>query len=85
MPIRVALFKTLLLSLLLFPLSSNANPHFPAQQTFGGHTQTLNGKAIATVTGADFAQGLLSIWIGAKPVQASLKHGLLGQTDEGEY
>ncbi|MBO0612187.1 MAG: hypothetical protein RL122_1228 [Pseudomonadota bacterium] len=38
-----------------------------------------NGKAAATIAGHDFKQALYGIWIGNKPVQASLKKALLGQ------
>jgi hypothetical protein len=38
-----------------------------------------NGKPSATITGNDFKQALFGIWLGEKPVQASLKKALLGQ------
>lgn len=44
-----------------------------------------NGQNAATIAGADFAQGLFGIWIGAKPAQATLKSALLGEKDEGGY
>lgn len=38
-----------------------------------------NGKAAATIAGHDFKQALYGIWIGNRPVQASLKKALLGR------
>lgn len=38
-----------------------------------------NGKPAATIAGHDFKQALFSIWLGERPVQASLKKALLGQ------
>lgn len=38
-----------------------------------------NGKQSATIAGNDFKQAFLGIWLGANPVQASLKKALLGQ------
>jgi hypothetical protein len=38
-----------------------------------------NGKQAATIAGADFKQAFFGIWLGANPVQASLKKALLGQ------
>ena len=42
-------------------------------------TVNLNGKALGTVEGAAFNQALLRVWLGAKPVDASLKKAMLGQ------
>lgn len=42
-------------------------------------TVSLNGKALGTVEGAAFNQALLRVWLGTKPVEASLKKALLGQ------
>ncbi|MDD5393567.1 MAG: chalcone isomerase family protein [Thiothrix sp.] len=38
-----------------------------------------NGKSSATIAGNDFKQAFFGIWLGEKPVQASLKKALLGQ------
>jgi hypothetical protein len=38
-----------------------------------------NGKAAAVIAGLDFKQALYGIWLGNKPVQASLKKALLGK------
>lgn len=38
-----------------------------------------NGKQAATIAGNDFKQAFYGIWLGANPVQASLKKALLGQ------
>lgn len=39
-----------------------------------------NGKHADVIAGADFRQALFGIWLGADPVQASLKSELLGQS-----
>ena len=38
----------------------------------------LNGEARGKVAGAGFARALLKVWLGEKPVDASLKKALLG-------
>ncbi len=38
----------------------------------------MNGSELGLIAGEDFFHALLSIWIGAKPVSADLKKGLLG-------
>lgn len=38
-----------------------------------------NGNNATNIAGADFKQAFFGIWLGAKPVQASLKKALLGQ------
>jgi chalcone isomerase-like protein len=38
----------------------------------------VNGKGGSTLEGADFANALLAIWLGAKPPNEDLKTGLLG-------
>ena len=43
-----------------------------------GVTVDVNGKGGSTIEGADFADALLAIWIGAKPPNEDLKTGLLG-------
>jgi hypothetical protein len=43
-----------------------------------GTRVNVNGKAVATLAGADFARGLFAIWLGPKPPNAGLKRGLLG-------
>ncbi len=40
----------------------------------------VNGQEKGTIVGDDFARGLLSIWLGASPPNASLKAGLLGRS-----
>ena len=47
-----------------------------------GVTVDVNGKGGSTIEGADFADALLAIWIGAKPPNEDLKTGLLGGTCE---
>lgn len=44
-----------------------------------------NGISAASIEGADFANALFGIWIGSKPVQASLKSALLGAKDDSNY
>lgn len=43
-----------------------------------GVTVDVNGKGGSTIEGADFANALLAIWLGAKPPNEDLKTGLLG-------
>jgi hypothetical protein len=40
---------------------------------------TLNGKAIGTVPGDDFARALFAVWFGPKPGDENLKRGMLGK------
>lgn len=42
-----------------------------------GTTLALNGTALGTVAGADFAAGLFAIWIGPAPLDEGLKQTLL--------
>lgn len=44
-----------------------------------GVTVDVNATTKGTIEGDDFARGLLSIWLGADPPNASLKAGLLGK------
>jgi hypothetical protein len=43
-----------------------------------GVTVSVKGKVKGTISGADFARGLFSIWLGSKPPNKGLKKGLLG-------
>ncbi len=43
-----------------------------------GVTVDVNGKGGSSIEGADFANALLAIWLGAKPPNEDLKTGLLG-------
>lgn len=43
-----------------------------------GIAVSLNGEARGKVAGANFARALLKVWLGDKPVDASLKKALLG-------
>ena len=43
-----------------------------------GVALSLNGEARGKVAGAGFAKALLKVWLGDKPVDASLKKALLG-------
>ena len=47
--------------------------------TSAGTSVNLNGKALGNVEGAAFNQALLRVWLGAKPVDATLKKAMLGQ------
>ena len=47
--------------------------------TSAGTQVSLNGKALGNVEGMAFNQALLRVWLGKKPVDASLKKALLGQ------
>lgn len=44
-----------------------------------GTELALNGKPMGVIDGADFAAAYFSIWLGQKPMSASLKAQLLGQ------
>ena len=44
-----------------------------------GTQVSLNGKLLGVIEGAAFNQALLRVWLGAKPVDASLKKAMLGQ------
>jgi hypothetical protein len=47
-----------------------------------GSQIALNGKILGTISGLDFAHGMLSIWLGPNPLDQTLKKALLG-LDEG--
>ena len=47
--------------------------------TSAGTQVNINGKTLGTVEGEAFNQALLRVWLGAKPVDASLKKAMLGQ------
>ncbi len=47
--------------------------------TAAGTQVNINGKTLGTVEDAAFNQALLRVWLGAKPVDASLKKAMLGQ------
>jgi len=47
-----------------------------------GSQIALNGKILGTISGLDFANAMLSIWLGPNPLDQTLKKALLG-LDEG--
>ena len=47
--------------------------------TTAGTQVVINGKSLGVVEGGAFNQALLRVWLGAKPVDASLKKAMLGQ------
>ena len=47
--------------------------------TSAGTLVNINGNALGNVEGAAFNQALLRVWLGAKPVDATLKKAMLGQ------
>ena len=47
--------------------------------TSAGTQVNINGKSLGQVEGAVFNQALLKVWLGEKPVDASLKKAMLGQ------
>ena len=47
--------------------------------TSAGTQVNINGKSLGQVEGAAFNQALLRVWLGVKPVDASLKKAMLGQ------
>jgi long-chain acyl-CoA synthetase len=46
--------------------------------TSAGTQVSINGKSLGTLEGATFNQALLKVWLGQKPVDASLKKAMLG-------
>lgn len=40
---------------------------------------SIKGKLMGTITGLDFKKALFAIWLGEKPVDSSLKQGMLGK------
>lgn len=50
---------------------------------FAGPTVTVrhNDETTATIEGAEFRRGLMSVWLGEKPPNKGLKQGMLGQGD----
>ena len=47
--------------------------------TSAGTQVNINGKTLGIVEGEAFKKALLSVWLGAKPVDAALKKAMLGQ------
>ena len=47
--------------------------------TSAGTQVNINGKSLGTVEGVAFNKALLRVWLGANPVDAALKKGMLGQ------
>ncbi len=45
-----------------------------------GTELALNGEALVTIPGADFARAYFGIWLGARPLDEALRDGLLGST-----
>jgi len=43
-----------------------------------GSQIALNGKILGTINGLDFANAMLSIWLGRNPLDQALKNTLLG-------
>lgn len=43
-----------------------------------GSELALNGKVLGTISGLDFANAMLSIWLGRNPLDQNLKEALLG-------
>jgi hypothetical protein len=41
----------------------------------------LNGKILGTISGLDFANAMLSIWLGPNPLDQTLKKALLGLSE----
>ena len=44
-----------------------------------GTTLGLYGKQVGVIPGKDFADAMFAVWLGAKPADAGLKAGMLGQ------
>lgn len=44
-----------------------------------GATVSMKGKLMGTIRGLDFKKALFAIWLGEKPVDNSLKQGMLGK------
>jgi hypothetical protein len=47
--------------------------------TDGTTTVIINGKSIGSITGEDFQQALLAVWLGEKPADGDLKEAMLGE------
>ena len=47
--------------------------------TNAGTQVSINGKVLGNIEGAAFNQALLHVWLGAQPVDVSLKKAMLGQ------
>ena len=47
--------------------------------TSAGTQVNINGRSLGVVEGEAFNKALLRVWLGAKPVDASLKKAILGQ------
>ena len=43
-----------------------------------GTTLSLNGNAVGTIPGADFAAAIFSLWLGPEPIDEKFKYALLG-------
>jgi hypothetical protein len=43
-----------------------------------GTTLEINGKALGTIEGRDFARALMAVWLGDKPPDTNLRKGVLG-------
>lgn len=43
-----------------------------------GTTLSLNGEAVGTISGEDFAAAVFSIWLGPEPIDKKFKYALLG-------
>src|SRR5688500_1185483 len=46
---------------------------------------TVNGEERITIPGEDFFRAMLSIWLGAKPVDGGLRDAMLGGKDVGRF
>lgn len=47
-----------------------------------GTTLEMNGRALGTVPGADFARAYFAIWLGEMPIDEELREALLAQRDD---
>jgi hypothetical protein len=45
-----------------------------------GTTLSLNGSPLGTIEGADFADAYFAIWLGAKPINDTMRDELMGTT-----
>jgi len=45
----------------------------------GTTTVIINGKPVGSITGEDFQQALLAVWLGKKPADGDLKEAMLGE------
>jgi chalcone isomerase-like protein len=79
--IRIALTTLLpgLVAVASVHATTLAGVELPDSVTVDGTTLVLNGKALGSIPGDDFARALFTVWFGPKPGDENLKRGMLGK------